>query len=638
MYQHMTERTERDMEMAWQRLKKEGIIEPNIIKPNITQSWYKCIKQKNGLGMPEPLPNDIVKLKQNRNSALIEASFDVVGDLVDMLKNYMQHFTITVLDQEGIVNYRINYANDIVNPGHYCDQTLLVSNGAFPNLINGVGMEVTGYENVYPNAQNWHSLGTPLRNKDKEIIGALAVLNIDGPCLQFTMQTVSMAALLIESRLQKRELLLDTSLSVMESINEPALLVDGEGLIVGITPQCLSLFNTTSESVIGNSLGTYLVDQSDIDLLSTMQADGSFYVPIHTKINRYTSNNCMYHVNRRTIVKYDDNNVLFLFTINLINNRNCTLIQKADSFARLIGNAPAFLKIIELARKASPTISNILIEGESGTGKELMAQAIHNESGRKGKFIAINCGSIPQELLNSELFGYVEGAFTGAKKGGSPGKFELADGGTIFLDEIGEMPINMQVSLLRFLEEKTVTRVGGNNQRRIDVRIIAATNRCLLDEVTKGNFREDLYYRLDVVNLKMVPLREHKGDIPLLAEYLLKQLCTRNNSGSIKIDKSVMDILCAYSWPGNVRQLQNVIESSLIRTNGDTINSENLPSYLQNYPSIPPAAGNLKQLERSAIQEALKKHHGNITRTAHELGITRKTLYKKMDKMTITKY
>ncbi|HBW35642.1 MAG TPA: sigma-54-dependent Fis family transcriptional regulator, partial [Desulfosporosinus sp.] len=251
------------------------------------------------------------------------------------------------------------------------------------------------------------------------------------------------------------------------------------------------------------------------------------------------------------------------------------------TFSDLIGQEQKFLDCIKIGIKVAKTYSNVLVLGESGTGKELFAQAIHNASSRKDQpFFAINCAAIPRDLLGSELFGYVEGAFTGAKKGGSPGKFELADGGTIFLDEIGEMPLDMQTSLLRVLEEKAVSRVGDKGAIPVDVRVIVATNRDLEKEVEIGEFRADLYYRINVVSIELPPLRDRKGDISLLIAHFVKKMAERMET---KIDSIAPDVYrnCAlYDWPGNVRELQNIIERAVTMVEGNTISSQLFPERL----------------------------------------------------------
>lgn len=624
------------MEQAWRLFMQDGVLDQNIVKSNIARSWQRCSKRKTDPVSIEAVSPEFVKQKQKKNWLLIDVSMAAMNDLFIMLKNNLQHFSVILVDSDGMVNYRINYGNEIVSPGQYCDETHTRTNGAALALLNGVGTEVSGYEHLRPDAHNWHTIGVPIRTSNKKIAGVLAILNADGPCPPLTMQTVSMAGYLIESRLHIRELLLTVSNAQMQGMHQATILADKEGTILGVNMPCLHLLQTTQENLMGTSIKNYLDIDYSSDLFShATTSDGSFFVPVKHGSKKSSKAQQFCQINRRSIV-LDDNNLAFMFTLKeLPRQPRERLPARPDAFAGLIGSSTVFLRVIDMARKAAGMVSNILIEGESGTGKELMARAVHDQSGRAGKFIAINCGSIPPELLNSELFGYAEGAFTGAKKGGNVGKFELADGGTVFLDEIGEMPLAMQVALLRFLEDRTITRVGGSDTKTVDVRIIAATNRCLAQEVNKGNFREDLFYRLSVVNLNMPPLRERREDIPILAEVLLKQVGTRNKIDVKGYDAQVLAILSQYSWPGNIRQLQNVIESSLIQAGGDIIRTDALPGYLwtPSFNTRDRSGGNLKDLEYQLIQETLKKNNGNISKAALELGITRKTIYKKMKQM-----
>lgn len=308
--------------------------------------------------------------------------------------------------------------------------------------------------------------------------------------------------------------------------------------------------------------------------------------------------------------------------------------------------------LIKTAQSAALNMSNVIIYGESGTGKELFAQAIHNESPRKkGPFLAVNCGAIPRELIGSELFGYAEGAFTGARKGGNPGKFELADGGSIFLDEIGDLPFEQQAAILRVIQERTLTRVGGNEVISVDVRIICATNKDISLEMQRGSFREDLYYRLNVINIKIFPLRKRPSDITLLFKHFLKIGAPKFSKTVEKINDDVLECLLNYPWPGNVRELQNVVERILNTISGSTLELDHLPSELKQkqkemgfIPSgaTPPSSDltvnkartsskkTITESEKNEIVRLIEKHHGNISRIASELGISRPTLYKKM--------
>ncbi|WP_432406812.1 sigma 54-interacting transcriptional regulator [Wukongibacter sp. M2B1] len=316
------------------------------------------------------------------------------------------------------------------------------------------------------------------------------------------------------------------------------------------------------------------------------------------------------------------------------------------SFENLVGESQSMNNVMALAKKAAKTNSNVLVLGESGTGKELFAHAIHNASRRNlGPFVKINCAAIPAELLESELFGYEEGAFTGAKKGGKKGKFELANGGTILLDEIGDMPMSMQVKLLRVLQEKEVERLGGNVLRNIDVRIIASTNKELERLVKQNKFREDLFYRLNVMVIKLPPLRDRKEDIEALANELKGKIATKLGVYVEGISQDATDYLKSYDWPGNIRELENVIERAINLLDSDLIiKPKHLPARLTRKKTKTYLMGNknlrsiIEEVEREVIEECLKKTKGNKNRTAKILGISRVGLYKKIDRYELDNY
>ncbi|MGS0763505.1 sigma-54 interaction domain-containing protein [Syntrophomonas curvata] len=336
----------------------------------------------------------------------------------------------------------------------------------------------------------------------------------------------------------------------------------------------------------------------------------------------------------------------------------CSGARAQYCFDDIIGASNALLECIVSARIASSNDSNVLLQGESGTGKEVFAQAIHNASSRaKEPFIAINCGAIPRELVGSELFGYVEGAFTGAKRGGKIGKFELASGGTIFLDEIGDMPFDLQVALLRVLQNRHITRVGDSREISIDVRVICATNKDLRYEIEKGNFREDLYYRLNVISITIPPLRDRKEDIPLLVKYGLEKWDTSHKNTLAILEPGIMDYLQSYSWPGNVRELQNIIERLVSISAHRSISFRDLPSEILSplgnpNPIVthrPQSLANsrfgykqkrkqdLAATEYRKIVNLLYANNGNVSQVAREMGLSRMTLYRKMKLYNITR-
>ncbi|GLI33596.1 sigma-54-dependent transcriptional regulator [Desulforhabdus amnigena] len=319
-------------------------------------------------------------------------------------------------------------------------------------------------------------------------------------------------------------------------------------------------------------------------------------------------------------------------------------LKERYCFDKIIGKSEPMQAIYRMIERVARTDSTILITGESGTGKELIANAVHYNSERKDKpFIPINCGAIPEELLESELFGHEKGSFTGAYRE-HLGRFELAHQGTIFLDEIGEMSPKLQVKLLRFLQEKKFERVGGARTIQVDTRIVAATNKDLEKMVSAGSFREDLFYRLNVIPIRVPPLRERIEDIPLLIQHFLKQHSQKKDIPLKRISKAALSAMQAYSWPGNVRELENAIERLVILTEGDEIQMEDLPqrmAQMQAKPSFSTIGiegggidlkGTLEELENSLILEALKKAGGVKNQAAKLLGLNRTTLIEKMKK------
>jgi two-component system response regulator AtoC len=330
---------------------------------------------------------------------------------------------------------------------------------------------------------------------------------------------------------------------------------------------------------------------------------------------------------------------------------NRTLRQQVDErygLENIIGESPVLREVLDTIRQVAPSSANVLIEGESGTGKELAAQAIHNLSRRnKAKFVTVHCAALSPQLLESELFGHERGAFTGAHER-RVGRFEQANGGTIFLDEIGEIDASTQVKLLRVIsEERAFERVGGNQTLRADVRLIAATNKNLEKLVAEGKFRDDLYFRLNVVHITMPPLRERKEDIPLLVRTFLRHFCKMNEKALLELTADAMNALLTYRWPGNVRELRTAIEHGVVMARGTKLTLRDLP------PNVRAATGaelpggitpvkafgekssalDLHETEKRLIMQALATTNGNITKAAKKLGISRRTLHRKINEM-----
>jgi DNA-binding NtrC family response regulator len=311
-------------------------------------------------------------------------------------------------------------------------------------------------------------------------------------------------------------------------------------------------------------------------------------------------------------------------------------LEEKYHYDEIIGKSDAMQEVFDLIERVAPTDSTVLITGESGTGKELVAQAIHGNSARcYMPFIAVSCGALPETLLESELFGYERGAFSGADHR-KRGRFEMADKGTLFLDEIGDISLKTQVDLLRILQQKEFSRLGSEELIKVDVRILAATNRDLKTAIREKRFREDLFYRLNVISIHIPPLRQRKEDIPLLANAFIQKYCLEMNKEEVKVAPSALKLLMDYDWPGNVRELENIIERALVIGQGQKIEADGLPFSRRDLaPADLPKS--LKKMESVHIRRILKEANWNISKAARELDIDRQTLYNKIDKYGITK-
>lgn len=440
-----------------------------------------------------------------------------------------------------------------------------------------------------------------------------------------------------------------------------------DGVVVLNKEARVSQFNPAAQKIIGYSderlIGVHVIDlfsgkaPGTMHLLQTGEAFSDREILLdgyRGKIHAYASGT----------PRYDENNQLVGATIilrpiahvqELVNSFSGA--QASFTFDSIIGEDRQLKKSIKLAMMAGANNSTVLLQAASGTGKEVFAQAIHNGSLRKnGPFVAINCAALPRELVGSELFGYVEGAFTGARRGGRPGKFELANKGTLFLDEIGDMPLEQQAMLLRAIQEKAILRLGGDSLINVDVRIIAATNQNLMDLVEQGRFRADLYYRLNVVQIAIPALKDRRDDIKLLFYHFVKEMSPRFKKSIVEVDNAVIKCLEAYDWPGNIRELQNAVERILLLAEDGRITIDCLPREIVNEAvghsrerwertgngSLGiPANRNARRLyaieqEKERIVRALEINGGNVSRAAVDLNISRNTLYRKMKNYNIS--
>lgn len=442
------------------------------------------------------------------------------------------------------------------------------------------------------------------------------------------------------------ETLLDTMLS---AIDERFIVVNKEGYIEALSKAYAEFLGVELQTVMGRHVSE-VIENTRMDIVTkTGVAETGVFQEINgekmiaTRIPIYKNGEVIGAFGRVLFRNVKDLEVLYdkLSTIEMELNLYRKTFGKINTAKYqvddIIGNCDIMRNLKESVRRVAKTNSSVLILGESGTGKELFAHSIHSASMRKkAPFICVNCGTIPEQLIESELFGYEEGAFTGAKKGGKMGLFQAAHGGTIFLDEIGDLPMAMQVKLLRVLQDKEIQKVGSNVREPINVRVVAATNKSLDEMIKAGQFRADLYYRLNVVTLNIPALRERKEDLPLLIKSLLAKISQKESMGVIEVSRTAMEYLINYDWPGNVRELENVLERAINFVGPDKkIEIKHLPSRVTGMEQVG-AVLTMKEIvehaEQEAIKNALMQCRYRKTKAAQQLGISRTTLYEKMIK------
>ncbi len=650
-----------DIGTAWAKFITNGNPQSLKVRPEILESWCRCyacrVDPYDGTSHCLLEQQELEELLHQQRE-LIEVARPFMVNLHEFVAG--SGFIVILADKRGYImevmgDYNIlENANKVnLSKGYGWMEEEVGTNGIGTALALDRPFQVSGQEHYCRKIHSWTCSAAPIVSEDGRAVGAL---QMSGPSHEAHLHTLGMVVAAVEAisdqmriNKQNRELtVLNNSLNgIFQTMSDGAVLINEQGVISQINP--------AAERMLGKGLNgdniREIFGRSDkiLNVLAKSRAFNDVELIADTDLSRL---HCL-----ATGKPIKDNKggstgaVIFFNPIHKVKNlaNRFSGAEATFYFRDIIGSSRSLCDAIQLASQAASTISNILITGESGTGKELFAQAIHNQGPRRhGPFVALNCAALPRELIASELFGYVEGAFTGASRGGRPGKFELAAGGTLFLDEIGDMPIDQQATLLRVLQEKKITRVGGEKVIPVDVRIICATHKNLLEEVRKGNFREDLYYRLNVILVSVLPLRERAGDVLVLFDYLLEKISRRLGISIEYVDPVVGQCLQRYSWPGNVRELENVVEKMVNRANGPNLYAEHLPpeiimaEYKQAFANQSAAARDdapeyrkegITDLlaERQAIIDALARHHGNISRVARELGYSRNTVYRKMN-------
>lgn len=626
------------LQHAWQACQAGLRERPASVRPLIWASWLRCVEA--GI---DPKDGDYRFVSPEHLAATRQTHHELISTAAQVMQGllaYNPRGHINLTDAHGTTLHFCGL--DITPVGSRLLESLQGTNCTGLALNEDRLVYVLAEENFASGLRDrrMHCAAAPIRDS-QGLTRAILTLTAEPGWFHFhTLGTVQAAAEAVSRQLSLQALLSEQR-TVLEVLNEGLVVLDGQGRIKALNRYARQLFKV-DEALLGapfRQLGRsepgyerLLRDPDGLrDLDCTFQlADGSSLA-------------CLVSVCQLAqggqIVSLRENRRIREITQRLIGSR------ARYTFDSIQGRSQVMQDAMRLARIASRSDSTTLILGESGTGKELFAQAIHSASPRShGPFVAVNCGAIPRELVQSELFGHVEGAFTGAARGGSAGKFELADGGTIFLDEIGDMAFDAQVSLLRVLQEGEVTRVGAKKSQRVDVRIIAATHRNLSQAVDDGAFREDLYYRLNVLNLTVPPLRMRRDDIALLARHFLARVAQSLRKDVRDIAPAALEILEAHAWPGNVRELENILERATNLATHEQIQPGDLPLELLQGPRrtlvanapLPGAALDLEGQQINAIIQALRYTGGNIRLTAQRLGVSRGGLYNKLQRFGLS--
>ena len=568
--------------------------------------------------------------------------FTYMVDLFNIIKK--TGFMITLIDNNGIIldtyitpnilgKTKINLVN--------LSEKKVGTNAMGTCLYLDKPIETWGWENAYADFHDFTTSASPIHDINGKLIGCIGITGYADTFSQHTLAMVMAISHTIENQLKlsvinnSKDSFDHYSSIIHQSVSDAIILTNEFGNIDVLNKAAESLFSVSEKELIGKKFDD-IVSYTD-SFWKYLKKNEGFY---QKDVLLDFGNGAMECKISLTHLKAEGKINGRIYIIKKVKdsriNRSYREDKRLYSFDDIIGESTQIKEAIEHAKIASKRHSNVLLMGESGTGKELFAQAIHNYSSRRDQpFVALNCDALPLSLVESELFGYEGGAFTGAKKQGQPGKFELADGGTIFLDEIGEMPLSIQASLLRVIQDMEITRVGGNKKKKVDVMIISATNKNLIEEVQKNNFRLDLFYRLNVFNITISPLRERKEDIVYLVKYFINKYNKKFLLNIQGIEDEVLDLFMHYHWLGNVRELENVLERAVQVTAKNYLTIKDIPIYLKENLTNKKSNSDLPLIEnreKDVIVKTLKETKGNIKEASKILGIGRSTLYRKLSK------
>ena len=634
---------------AWKNFISIGKVDPKV-RSEIRDSWIRCMNHSvdpyNGKGN---IKHQSIEKLISENSELISVSRPIMESIYSMVRG--SGFALFLADKDGYIIEVIGDKNIMERveqlnflKGELWSERAVGTNAIGLALYLRKPVQTIGAEHYGINQHSWTCSAAPIYDEDNNLIGCI---NMSGNYYNAHSHTKGIVIAAAQSIQKQMALAISYELLnvAFDSISEGMIVINENMKVKRINGKALKILNISTEEAMNIDINEVLVGV-DFHKLIREKNKSLHNIEWDFSINRDTIK-CfinVLHLNKNG--KYNGMVITFseIKTVHRLVNK--LVGYKAQyEFKDIITQNYKMKNLINFAKKASSSECNILIQGESGTGKELISQSIHNYSKRaQGPFVAVNCASIPRELVESELFGYEKGAFTGASKEGHSGKFELADGGTIFLDEIGELPLDIQSKLLRVLDNGKIVRIGGTCEKQLNVRVIGATNRVLLDEISKKNFREDLYYRLSVMEIRTIPLRERKDDIDVLVKDFIERLNLQNGNKNIIVKKEYINKLKNYDWNGNIRELRNVVERDYYLSDDEIVNInmnnleynnvlEKINFQIENKKEINVLS--LDIMEKKVIEDAINQCDGNLQMVAKLLKIGRATLYRKIKKYDI---
>src|SRR6056297_551756 len=609
-------------------------------RPLVKEAWDRCLAYEvdynGGYGdiLPEEELNEILERKAN----LIDIADPVMENIFSIIRE--TSFSLVLTDENGVIihvkeNESIHKKHNSLRfiRGTTWDEKNVGANAIGTALAAETDIHMLGAEHFCKSHHPWTCSAALIRNSLGEIIGCLDISGSVEDDHIHTFGIVTYAAKIIEKQMDLTASyeLIETA---MDSVIDGLFVIDKNFRTTNANKKILEIFNADRGEFDSINIEKMF---DDIDIKNKVFQNGeSLRISDYTINFKNSKHECLLNISPTKISGQVTGALFFVKEAKQVRKVVSHIVgyKASYDFDSILTKNQRMAKIIKFAQKIAKTNSTVLIQGESGTGKELFAHSIHNCSRRSsGPFVAVNCAALPKDLVESELFGYEKGSFTGASREGKPGKFELANEGTIFLDEIGELPLEIQSKLLRVIENNKINRIGSRYERNIDVRIITATNRNLKEEIEQKSFREDLFFRLNVINIILPPLRERKEDIGLLAQYFLNQL-NEESSSSKNFSGNFINHLNKNQWRGNIRELRHYIQREYYLSDDEYIRVGSSNGIKQE-KEIKIENSNLKDLQKIYIEEALKTEKGNVVKAAKRLNIGKSTVYRKIKKYNI---